>query len=78
VSFTVKVAGGTTVEFVRRNKLYVADWSQTGLYMCATVKENEQLYTREEVHRAKGAYELIHNSGYPSPNEVVHLLQDGT
>ncbi len=46
MSFTVKVAGGTTVEFVCRNKLYVADWSQTGLYMCATVKESKYTHKR--------------------------------
>jgi hypothetical protein len=40
-SFTVPHLGnGKTVEFARRNKLYVADWSVTGLYVCATVKEN--------------------------------------
>jgi hypothetical protein len=75
--FTVQLAGGKMVEFVRRNKLYVADWSTTGLFMYATVRENEQVYTREEVRRAKLAYELIRNSGYPSANEVVHLIHDG-
>jgi hypothetical protein len=45
--------------------------------MYATVQENEQGYTRDEVRRAKLAYKLVHNSGYPSPNKVVHLLQDG-
>jgi len=41
------------------------------------VQENESVYTKEEVHRAKQAYELVKNSGYPSPNEMLHLLQDG-
>jgi hypothetical protein len=50
---------------------------RTSLYMYATVKENEQVYTRDEAHRANLAYELVHNSGYPSPNKVVHLLQEG-
>jgi hypothetical protein len=45
--------------------------------MYATVRENELVYTRDEVRRAKLAYELVRNSGYPSPSEVVHLLQDG-
>jgi hypothetical protein len=35
------------------------------------------LYTREEVRRAKVAYDLIRNSGYPSPIEAVHLIHDG-
>jgi hypothetical protein len=47
------------------------------LYIWATVHENEQVYTREEIYRAKQAYELVKNSGYPSPNEVLHLMQDG-
>jgi hypothetical protein len=76
-AFTVQAAGGKTVEFVRRNKLYVADWATTGLYMYVTVRENEQVYTRDEVRRAKLVYKLVRNSGYPSPNEVIHLLQDG-
>jgi hypothetical protein len=45
--------------------------------MYATVQENELVYTRDEVRRAKLAHELVRNSGYPSPSEVVHLLQDG-
>jgi hypothetical protein len=35
------------------------------------------VYTKEELHRAKEVYELIRNSGYPSPNEAMHLLTDG-
>jgi hypothetical protein len=76
-SFTVQLGNGKTVEFTRRNKLYVANWSETGLYVCATVRENEMLYTREEVRRAKVAYDIIRNSGYPSPMEAVHLIHDG-
>jgi len=29
------------------------------------VRENELVYTKEEVRRAKQAYELVKNSGYP-------------
>jgi hypothetical protein len=76
-SFMVHLGNGKTVEFARRNKLYVADWSVTGLYVCATVRENEMLYMRDEVRRAKVAYDLIRNSGYPSPIEAVHLIHDG-
>jgi hypothetical protein len=76
-SFMVHLGNGKTVEFARRNKLYVADWSVTGLYVCATVRENEMLYTWDEVRRAKVAYDLIRNSGYPSPIEAVHLIHDG-
>jgi hypothetical protein len=39
--------------------------------------ENEQLYTKNEIKNAKEAYEFLWNSGYPSQEEAVHLLQDG-
>jgi hypothetical protein len=55
----------------------VADWRDTGLHVCATVRENEAVYTREEVHKAQQVYELVRTSGYPSPNEVLHLIHDG-
>jgi hypothetical protein len=41
------------------------------------MQENESVYTKEEVCRAKQAYELVKNSEYPSPNEMLHLLQVG-
>jgi hypothetical protein len=42
--------------------------------VAATIQENERLYTKEEVSRAKLAYEL---AVYPSLGEVVHLITDG-
>ena len=45
--------------------------------VAATIQENERLYTKEEVSRAKLAYEFVRNSGYPSLGEVVHLITDG-
>ncbi len=65
------------IDFTHRNKLYVADCQDTGLYMCATVCENESVYTREEVRKAQQAYELVRAAGSPSPTEVLHLVQDG-
>jgi hypothetical protein len=61
------------IEFKQKDKLYVADWVKGHTY--ATVQENESVYTKEEVRRAKEAYKLVKNSGYPSPNEMLHLLQ---
>jgi hypothetical protein len=43
----------------------------------ATVAENESIYTRSEIKEAKEAYELLKCSGYPSPDETIHLFQDG-
>jgi hypothetical protein len=68
--------GDRDLVFKRRQKLYVADWGTMGI-VAATIQENEQLYTKEEVSRAKLAYEFIPNSGYPSLGEVVHLITDG-
>jgi hypothetical protein len=74
-SFTVHT-GNRDIVFRQRERLYVAEWESESVAL-ATVQENEQLYTKEEVRRAKLAHEFIRSSGYPSPEEVVHLLIDG-
>jgi hypothetical protein len=43
----------------------------------ATVAENESIYTRSEIKKAKEAYEFHKCSGYPLPDEAIHLFQDG-
>ena len=48
--------------FKRRQKLYVADWGTVGI-VAVTIQENER---KEEVNRAKLAYEFVQNSGYLS------------
>jgi hypothetical protein len=64
--------------FRRRDKLYVADLQETAVSTVqATVRENELVYTKEEVNRAKQAHQCLKNSGYPSIGEAVHLLTDG-
>jgi hypothetical protein len=68
--------GDRDLVFNSRDKLYVADWG-TERTVAATAQENEQLYTKEEVRRAKLAHEFVKNSGYPSLGEAVHLLTDG-
>ncbi len=45
--------------------------------MYAMVQENELLYMKEQVRRAKEAYEFICNCGHPSPVEAQQLLKDG-
>jgi hypothetical protein len=42
-----------------------------------TAVENGQLNTKTELKNAKEAYEFLKNSGYPSQEEAVHLLQAG-
>ena len=74
-AFIVHMADRDLV-FKRKQKLYEADWDAARM-VAATVCENEQLYTKDEVSRAKLAHEFICNSEYPSIGEAVHLLTDG-
>jgi hypothetical protein len=41
------------------------------------VQENESTYTQTEICKAKEAYEFLRCSGYPLPEEAIHLFQDG-
>lgn len=40
----------------------------------ATIQENEQLHTKDEVSKAKLVHDVIKNSGYPSAGEAIHIL----
>jgi hypothetical protein len=65
--------------FKRTGKLYVADFRQilSPHKVYSTVMENESIYTKLEIKKAKDAYEFLKCSGYPSPEEAVQLIQDG-
>jgi hypothetical protein len=67
--------------FKRTGKLYVAYCRQLILTPCkvvhATVVENESIYTQSQIKKAKEAYEFLKCSGYPLPDEAIHLFQDG-
>jgi hypothetical protein len=43
----------------------------------ATVKENEDNYTKRQVEMAKLAYEFVKNSGFPREEEAIHIIKDG-
>lgn len=64
------------VEFKKEGKHYIAKWTEMRS-IHTTVVENEGLYTKVEIQRAKEAYDLSKNAGYPSQTEAIHLLQDG-
>jgi hypothetical protein len=73
---------GRELEFKRKGKLYGANYKDVILpkvqqQVCAMVQENESIYTRTEIHRAKEAYEFLKCSRYPSPDEAINLFQDG-
>jgi len=76
-TFTVHVPEGEDIVFSRQNKLSVADWCVAPGVVNATVRENERMYTKVEVHRAKQAYKFLKCSGYPSVDEAMHLIMDG-
>ena len=76
-TFTVHVPQGEDIVFSRQNKLYVADWCVDEGAVNATVREKERLYTKEEVRRAKQAYEFLKCSGYLSAFEAMYLIMDG-
>jgi hypothetical protein len=78
-AFVVHLLAGDFV-FKRTSKLYIADCRKLLIDLRnvnATVKENESIYTRSEIKKAKEAYEFLECSGYPSPNDAMHLFQDG-
>jgi hypothetical protein len=75
-TFTVHVPEGEDIVFSRQNKLYVADECVDRVVANATVRENEHMYTKEEVRRAKQAYKLLKCSSYPSEDEAMHLITD--
>jgi hypothetical protein len=67
------------LKFKRKGKLYVANYysvlNPASVY--ATVQENEEIYTKAEIQKAKAAFEFLKCSGYPSPDEAMYLLSDG-
>jgi hypothetical protein len=69
-SFTVHLPDRDIV-FSRRDKLHIADFDVE-----RTVAVT-RAYTKAEEARAKAAYEIIRNCGYPSQAEAIHLMQDG-
>jgi hypothetical protein len=57
--------------FKRRGKLYIADFSRDDQVHVT------KAYTKAEGERARQAYELVRNVGFPSYQETVHLVEDG-
>ena len=71
-SFTVHLPKGDLV-FKRKNGMYVADWTAYRNIFSTTT----MVCTKAEEERAHKAYELACISGFPSMNELVHLVDDG-
>ncbi len=67
---------GKEIIFHRKTKLYVASKEDIGV-IYATIDEKKTQYTKEQVRKAEQAYEILKNAGYPSPAELVNLLNGG-
>ena len=79
LKYTVHLPRGN-LDFERKGRFYVADmsdWIRPNMANVTTVTDNESLYTAKELRRARQAQDFIHNSGYPSEKEAVHLVSDG-
>ena len=83
-SYTVRV-GNKDIVFQRRNKLYIADFSDwvrdnykesEEILAGIAVSEREHLYMRKERKRAIEAGEFIKNAGFPSQGEVIAMARD--
>jgi hypothetical protein len=84
-SYTVHM-GNTDLDFIRKDKLYVADFSSwirddyeecNAMLALMTVDEKLHLYTRKELKGAQLAKEFVKNAGFPSRTEAVHMVRDG-
>ena len=68
----------TDIVFYRKAGMYVADWEQyRTVFTTSTSTSSTAVYTKAEEVRARQAYEFLRTSGFPSPGEAIHLLQDG-
>jgi len=76
-TFTFHTPEGEDAVFSRQNKLQVSYWCIDEGAANAMVRENEQLYTKEEVHRAKQAHKFLKCSSYPLADKAMHLITDG-
>ncbi len=80
VSFTVHLEH-RDIEFRRREKLYIAVFDdqdeEEDALVNATVQETEALYSKAELVRAKVAHAMMKNTGYPSMEELIRLIEDG-
>jgi hypothetical protein len=76
VGFVVHLVGKEVV-FERRDKLYVAKARDIVAQVMVTVEEKKSQFSREQVKKAEVAYALMKSAGYPSPSELMGLVNDG-
>jgi hypothetical protein len=87
VSYTVHMNDRDLV-FEQRGKLYIGDFTdwineeydangEEDVSLVTTTSDCEHLYTSKELRKAKEAREFLKNAGFPSENEVIHLIRDG-
>lgn len=77
-TFTVRTPLGTYVFSSRTNGLYVCDIKDHYRTMAVTtVADNEALFTRAEVEKAKQARHLVQRMGNPPDAKIIRALQYG-
>ena len=88
VGLCVHLKNGSVIDFLKRQRLYVADfstWKNCSNHVYAvvpkqinmTIAEREHMYTRKEKRRALNAEEFIKIQGYPTESESISMLRDG-
>ena len=71
--------GNGSLDFIKRNKLYVVDmsaWRSTNTVLMRT-DEREHMYTRREKRKALEAKHIIKDTRYPTETESVSMIWNG-
>ena len=76
-TFTVRTPLDTYIFSSRTNGLYVCDISHHRTVAVTTVADNEALFTRTEVEKAKQARNLMKRMGHPPDSKMIRALQYG-
>jgi hypothetical protein len=73
-SFYLVADNGDTIVFNVKNSIYTYTPSSIAL---ATITDNEKLYPKREVEKAKQVKEIERRLGYPSPAAIVSAINGG-
>eukprot|EP01040_Poterioochromonas_malhamensis_P013796 gene13796-15214_t len=85
--FTIKIESEKNIRFKKRlfddkgNGLYIWDASELIPQPTAnvlTVEENKLAYSKREIRDARRAIDLIRTLGYPTPRQLIEMIQSGT
>lgn len=80
-TFIVPINSRETLRFRRRDNIYPCDFSKSLQHhhcLSTTVEENESMYTKREVVAAKQVKEISAQLGYPSPRDLIDVINAGS